>query len=125
MSFKEAKKKHTNEVVRGLREGDGCLPEADAQVNNSAVVAIHKLHEERGQVWLGKINRYASDKNKPYMWKWDGDQVYNFSCDFAIPAYDEELEKLLRQWDKQPSYTLIAAIQERVDALGGVNLMWS
>jgi hypothetical protein len=89
------------------------------------------MAEENGEAWLGKINLYDEDKGKPILWKWDGSLVRNFSCAFVIPAYDANLERMIRERDES-EYTgcrddlrRIRDINRRIDNLGGVNLVWT
>ena len=54
--------------------------------------------------------------------------VYNFGCDFAVPAPDKELEKLIRAWNEDerlPKKLVdVEAMTGRVEQLGGINLIW-
>jgi hypothetical protein len=56
-----------------------------------------------------------------------GQTVYNFDADFVVPVEDRVLAKLIVKWnDGWPlSLKLISRITERVDDLGGANLLWS
>jgi hypothetical protein len=121
------------ELQRGYIEGDGCLPEADTDINNASRRVIEAMAEENGEAWLGKFNLHGDERHGavPVIWKWDGGLVYNFGCDFVAPKFDEALEKLLRERD-DAEYTTTAAdvvrlraIFERIAAIGGISLIWT
>jgi hypothetical protein len=133
MTVQAARKEHTLEFMRSVREGDGWPVEADEGLNGSCRRLITAIAEEHGEAWLGLINLYGADRHgaRPYMWKWDGSLVLNFSCAFVVPRYDGELEALIREKDDAP-YTgtgadaaRISAIMNRIDALGGTHLFWT
>src|SRR5271157_5883921 len=78
------------EVERGLREGDGCLPEADNSINNASRRLVQAVQDAGGEAWLGKINLYAEDRapvGTPVLWRWDGSLVCNFAAAFVAPRY--------------------------------------
>jgi hypothetical protein len=137
MTVKEASRELTTEFVRGLREGDGCLPEADSAINNASRRVIEAMQEEHGEAWLGQINLSEGDRvkngGKPEaaMWKWDGGLVYNFGCSFVLPRFDAELLRLILERDVAP-YTgtredsgRVTKILERVREVGGRTLAWT
>jgi hypothetical protein len=105
--------------------------ESNFEWNNSQRHIISDIEEKNGGCWLGNINIYDSNRDKPVMWQWDEGFVYNFECSFVVPKYDEELERLILERDKTP-YTctsddlvLVKAITDRVFEIGGRCLMWS
>jgi hypothetical protein len=129
----EARAEHTVAFVKSVREGDGWPVEADTDLNDSCRRVIEAMAEDHGECWLGSINLYGADRHgaKPYMWKWDGSLVRNFSCAFVVPGYDAELERLIRERDDAP-YTgvaadavRVAAIMDRIAAVGGTHLFWT
>lgn len=133
MSVQDSKTKLAREVARGLREGDGCLPEADASVNNASRAVIQAMHNEHGQAWLGKINLHGDERHggHPVICKWDGGLVYNFGAEFVLSYFDAELQRLIQERDDAP-YTSVAAdvprvnaIMARIKSLGGVLLIWT
>jgi len=87
--------------------------------------------EHGGEAWLGKVNLYDGDKRERVLWKWDGDLVLNFSASFVIPAYDEQLERLILERDRAPytgtreDYRRVTEIYDRMEAVGGMNLLWN
>ena len=78
---------------------------------------------------LGNTNL---DNQRLVMWDYyPGDNVYNFGCAFAIPAYDKTLHDLIVTRDRTP-YTgvaqdsvLVDAILDRIAELGGITLLWT
>jgi hypothetical protein len=137
-ALQEARKKHTSRFIESLREGDGCLVEADGALNNSARRLVSAMHEDHGEAWLGYVNLHGdarfkdgnADPSKAY-WKWDEGLVYNFGADFVAPVFDQVLFDLIRERDLAP-YTSVAgdvprvnAIHERIATIGGVLLAWS
>ena len=88
MSVTEAKTNLARQVVRSMRDGDGCMLESDTDVNDASRDVIETMQAEHGQAWLGKINLYGKERhgNHPFMWQWDGGMVYNFGADFVAPV---------------------------------------
>jgi len=105
--------------------------EANDDWNDKQRHLISDMYDKNGQCWLGNINIYDHNRDKPVIWKWEEEFVYNFGCAFVIPAYDEELERLILERDKTPytgtadDYVLVSAIINRVTSLGGTCLIWS
>lgn len=122
MNIKTAKNNLRDIFIKDL---DDC-GEANSKLNNASRALIVAMHEECGEVWLGCINRY-NDKMKlqPYIYKWNGEQVYNFGSDFALPKFDEMLEALLKLWEQQSSHQLADMIFRRIEEIGGYQLHWS
>ena len=54
-----------------------------------------------------------------------GGKIYNFSCAFCVPVPDEQLEELVRTWNKSAPAYLVDKIMHRVEAIGGVNFLWT
>lgn len=129
----EAKRAVTVAFMKSVYEGDGWPVEADEVLNDANRSLIAAMAAEHGECWLGKVNLYGEERHgkAPVLWKWDGDIVCNFGCAFVVPAYDAELERLIRERDDAP-YTgaagdvpRIEAIMARVTALGGLHLLWT
>lgn len=118
-------KKITQHIVE-----DGCLPEADEEINDLSRHVIKEMHEAHGECWLGVINLYK-EKEK-ILWKYDPQQqIYNFAADFVLPKYDEQLSEMIKTRSAQP-YTgtaddgkFITQITERISQLGGHFLCWT
>lgn len=131
MAIVQARHKLASECVRGLREGDGCLPEADDEINDASRNVVQAFQDEHGEAWLGLINVYSSDKGKPVLWKWDGSLVLNFSAGFVVPKYDADLERLIHdrhspgEYSAKKNRSTLEAITIRIEELGGVLLLWT
>lgn len=107
------------------------IGEANDVWNNQQRYAIAATEEKYGTCWLGNINLYDSNRDKPVMWQWNGDFVYNYGCSFVVPQYDAELERLILERDTAP-YTgtmedaiRVKKIIDRVFDIGGKCLIWS
>ena len=114
--------------------GYWALREADDTYNNlnrEQLLALKMMH---GRLWLGSINFYDDKRKKitageESVYEELTDQmVYNFGCDFAIPAPDKGLEELIRAWngdERLPKKLVdVEAMTGRVEQLGGINLIW-
>ena len=110
------------------------LREADATYNDWNREQLRALKMMHGRLFLGSINFHGDQRKKVVAGK-EGiyeellDQmVYNFGCDFAVPAPDKELEELIRAWngdERLPKRLAdVEAMTVRVEQLGGINLIW-
>ena len=128
MSLKGAQQKATNYFLENI-DTYGCS-ESDKSINDISREIIAEMKNTFGQCWLGKINRYPSDKNKPCLIEYTGQLVYNFEYCFAIPAYDQNIIDLinareLTEYDNAKDYLLISEISEKIAAIDGVLLSWA
>lgn len=108
--------------------------EADATYNDWNREQLRALKMMHGRLWLGSINFYDNKRKeivagKESVYEELLDQtVYNFGCDFAVPVPDKELEELIRAWngsDRLPKKLVdVEAMTDRVEQLGGINLLW-
>ena len=75
--------------------------------------------EDHKLVALGEKNIYEEYVGQP---------LYNFCYDYCVPTKDEELEKMIRAWnadDTLPKRRVdVEAITSRIEAIGGINLIW-
>lgn len=121
MSVKEASDRLGRELERVRRTGHGAVPEADAGVNGASRSIVAAMAEEHGEAWLALVNPRGKETS---VWRWDGGMVYNFGADMVFPKDDEELRSLLTSFQESPSVASIAAIHNRLDAIGGKLLLW-
>jgi len=101
-------------------------------VNGETNLAIEDFVQARNDVaWLGKVNLYTMEETgdlHPYS---PDEDLLNFSCDFILPVYDVELERLIKERKNIPyttamdDYRRITRIFSRVKALGGIILHWA
>ena len=132
IAVETAEKRLTDAVCKGLRLGDGCLPECYTPVNDASRAMVHAMLQDHGQAWLGKINLHSDDDRRRIMWQHEPDEtIFTFGAAFVLPCYDAELERLIRERDEAP-YTgtrddakRIDPILQRIVAIGGVHLSWS
>ena len=111
---------------------NGHIPEANSSLNNLQREKIAALYELRGKAYLGKINQYGDERmaltaDTVFM-EYTGQMVHNFDADYAVPVADRELAEMIVQWNAggiSASSALISRIQNRINEIGGVNLMWS
>lgn len=110
---------------------NGKIPEANTELNDLQRKKIAAVYESNGRAFIGKLNHYDEDRKKlstdGLFTSYIGQTVYNFDADFVVPVEDRVLAKLIVKWnDGWPlSLKLISRITERVDDLGGANLLWS
>lgn len=95
-----------------LREADGTWNEYNVKI----IKEFAKLHP--GCV-LGKFNE---SELTPYT----GQKIYNFGCDFIIPAEDERLQELLKKRNDEGYRDLssLMKIQKRIKTTGGLVFIW-
>jgi hypothetical protein len=83
------------------------------------------LAEEKGAAFLGVF--YPRFPEMPLFRPWEGEGVPAFTADFVIPTLDEELIRLVEDYnvhraDLDP--TRLFAITARIEAMGGVRTSW-
>lgn len=101
--------------IGGLME----LREADDTWNEYNVKIIKEFAKLHPGCVLGKFNE---SETTPYT----GQKIYNFGCDFIIPAEDERLQELLKRRNDE-GYTDLSSlmkIQKRIKTAGGIVFIW-
>lgn len=101
--------------IGGLAE----LKEADDTWNEYNVEIIKEFAKLHPNCMLGKFNE---SKFTPYT----GQRIYNFDCDFIVPAEDAELQRLLKNRNDK-GYTDLSSvmkIQSRIKGTGGMVFIW-
>lgn len=119
--FEYAKKKK-NDYVRSVG-GILNLTEADETYNDfnrEMIDAFKMIHKK---CYLGNVNVYG-DKPEKLIEEYTGQKIYNFSYSFCIPKHDEQLEKLIRDWNDTGNANLVDEITDRIEKIGGFNLIW-
>ena len=125
---KTANAKLGHELVRSLREGDGCPVEADESLNNASRGVVSAMHEEHGKAWLWRFDATCPTDRRTV--EWDGATLCTFGADAVTPCDDQELRRLLVHRGDGP-YSMakdraaVEAIFDRVRAIGGHTLVWS
>lgn len=107
------------------------LHESDDTLNDLNRKQIAAFVQEHGAAWLGSVNFYGdqcerikSGAQSVYT-EYTGQMVYNFDCAFCVPSPDEELGNLIRRWNSEYKAEAIDAIMNRIDEIGGINLIWT
>jgi hypothetical protein len=109
----------------------GQIPEANDELNDLQREKISVFYEEHGMAYIGKINFNGDERETPSLEnvfkKYNGEMVYNFGADFIILTDDPALAGMIVEWNSKPPtpVKLIDNIFERINELGGVNLIWS
>lgn len=118
-----------NELLRAYR---GNIPEASDDWNNLQREKIAAVFEMSGKAYIGKVNHYGDEREvlsgDAVIVEYSGEIVYNFDADFIVPAADSVLAEMIVQWNTEglpKTLNLIGKITNRIDEIGGINLMWS
>jgi len=90
---------------------------------------ITAIYNHHGEAYIGKINFHA-DKHKnlsadAVLTKYSGEIIYNFDAAFVLPSEDVELAEMIVKWNKNPILSNLKAIMGKIDATGGLILLWS
>ena len=107
------------------------LPEADGEWNDEQRAIITTMRDAHGEAWLGVINVDRGSEDEPVIWQWDGGLVYNFGAAFVMPAFDDDLDALIRErakaayTDGKADIARIDAIMTRVRQCQGRFLVWT
>lgn len=117
-----------------LKKTGGVLEprEADDTYNDFNRRIIEAFREKHGRAYLGNVNFYDEDRRKIVAYEkspfteYKGEKVFNFGAAFIIPKADETLEEMIRRWNTPDENTAanLDAIMNRIEWLGGKNLIW-
>ena len=111
------------------------IPEADEIYNDFNRELIEAMKRKFGKVFLGKINIYDATTRRDLLsglrsacHEYQGELIRNNDCDFAVPAEDAKLDRLIREWNslersEKPGLDT-GSITERIEELGGVIFIW-
>ena len=106
--------------------------ELDFSINDINRAKIETFVREKGACYLAKFHlRYGACFNPDNIFvRYQGQEVYNFEYDFALPSPDEAIASLIRlNQDPANKGRDIAALYEkicaRMDAIGGILLHWA
>lgn len=110
------------------------LREADSVNNDLNREEIHAIKKIYGEAYLVEVNYFGKRREdilsgRQSIYEPVGDDpIYNFSGSFCVPTKDQELEQMILAWndnDRLPKKGAdIDKIQDRVDKIGGINLLW-
>ena len=111
------------------------LRESDDTYNDMNREMIKAFKTVNGTAFLGNINFYgerrqevASHQRSIYT-EYTGQFVYNFGYSFVVPEKDDTLEALVIEWNRGKNHTdggasMVDAIMNRINELGGINFIW-
>lgn len=110
-----------------MREAD----EINNDLNREKIAAMRKIYET---VYLLDVNyfdekrrRIVAGEESVYEEVTDA-PIYNFAGSYCVPTKDAELEELIRRWNADDSLpksgVKVEQITNRVDAIGGIILVW-
>lgn len=110
------------------------LREADSINNDLNREEIKALKQIYGAAYLVDVNYFGKKKERVLAGEESvfdevtDEPVYNFAGSFCVPQKDRELERLILAWNRDDRIpkrgTDIDKIQDRVDEIGGINLIW-
>ena len=109
--------------------GPLALSESDDTYNDFNRQLIQAMKLRNGHVYMGDVNYYGDQRlavldGESIYKEYDGGEIYNFACAYCVPVKDEKLEQLVRLWNKSGEVALIDVIMDRVENVGGINLIW-
>jgi len=115
-----------------LRSFYGRIPEANTELNDIQRDKIKAVYENNGSAHVGKITRRGTELEalslKTVFSEYRGQLIYNFDADFVVPQVDDALAEMIVEWNvgkQKMSPQLFKKIYNRIEALGGANLLWS
>lgn len=125
-SLQTAREKQIDQILycaRDARQLVCGVYEASDSLNNANRELILAMRSAYGKVFLGNIN--PGLEGEKGLTEYTGQKLYNFCCDFCVPAYDEKLVTLIRQWNTNHKLTVLNRIYARIEKLDGSLLIWS
>lgn len=115
-------------LARSVAAGEHEL-EASGRLNDRSRLMVAAYRNEHGAAWLGKANADSDlGGDDRTLWEWDGSTVYNFGACFVLPAYSEEVDRLIREYREgglAGMYGRAERLFRRVEELGGSTLLWN
>lgn len=124
---------HLNaEFVRGRRQGDGCVPEADEGINAASRRLVEAVTAETGEAWLINLN---TGGRWPIAYRWSSGPFEGYGPTYVLPGAvaQEEIDVIVAMeearhgtnYDGSLDGDRIDVITARVEALSGHVLVWS
>jgi len=109
----------------------GILPTGNTAVNQACRNAVDELASRYGQIYLGRTTITPASADYPCIWAYDGRGLKPHTAAFAVPCNDSQLARLILDRYDAPNASheadaqRMAAILARVEAIGGIILIWS
>jgi len=129
--FEESRKKIIRNLMNSVDPEWGCPNEEDIEIVNTCSIALIYLYDKfHSETYLGNVNRYDHNRDKPILVRYEGQGICNFEYSFIIPCMDLEIIRMIADRDKM-EYTgvaddvpLVTEIIKRVSDLDGTHLIW-
>lgn len=109
------------------------VEEANEEYNDLNRKIISAFYQMHGKAFIGFVNYYGDtrkdlvERKVPVYIDYCGQPVYNFGCSFIVPEADKELAKMIVEWNAagtEISGKMVEKITERIEKIGGINLIW-
>lgn len=111
------------------------LGEADSTNNDWNREEIAAMRQIYGTVYMVDVNYYGEKREKiltgaeSVFEEVTDALVYNFAGSFCVPTKDKQLEELILNWNRSDGLPKassdVSKIQNRVAAIGGIEMIWS
>ena len=108
--------------------------ESDGTYNDYNREIIKFFRMRYGKAYLGSINFYGENRDGVVKCKFSvyeeytGQDVHNFACTFVVPEKDEQLQEMIRIWNRPMQLPAekadIEKITDRIEKIGGLHLIW-
>jgi len=104
--------------------------EADDTYNAFNIELLEAYRMIYPDAHIGRINHHGEQRvnliegKKSVYTKYTGQKVYNFDCDFVVPCADEELERLIIDWNVCADALVVKHIMSRIEKLNGKSITW-
>lgn len=119
----QAVERENNMIVSIVQQRRATIPEGFDPINEASRDIIKAMYEKYGQVYLGKVN--ANQNDPTVLTQYDGGTIYNFSCDFCLPAYSRQIESLIMEWRTQKDVHVLKRMFNAITEHGGHLIFWS
>jgi hypothetical protein len=110
----------------------GRIPEANSELNDLQRAKISAVRDRYGKAYIGCVNHYGDERvaltADTVFTEYNGQMVYNFGADYIVPVADRELAEMIVLWNGDGATKLpylIKRITDRIETIGGHNLLWS
>ena len=109
------------------------VTEADDKYNDLNREIIAAFRQAYGTAFIGFVNYYGDtrkdlvERKVPVYIDYHGEPVYNFGCSFIVPEADAELARMIVAWNTdgpEADAKLPGKITDRIEKIGGINIIW-
>ena len=105
------------------------IGEADEIYNGCNHEIIKTMFAAFPETFIGKVNYTNEDYERilnpdnPVFEKYDGRRLYNADIDYILPAADDKLQEMIREWNRNHTGDP-GKIHDRIEWIGGVYFIW-